>query len=80
MNQTVTQEDLLRYIYQETGALENELIREELESNWSLKLLYSEMLFAHSQLLNIKSEPSRTSLAIIMDYSKSTSTQNISLE
>jgi len=67
MNSTITQEDILRYIYKETSAQECLLIEDSLNKDRGLKLFYLESLNALKHLDKVQSSPSPTSISIILD-------------
>lgn len=70
MIETVTQNNLVRYIYGEMSAEEAGLFQEALHSNPELKELYEQMLESKADLEKIRLQPSQKVIANILDYSK----------
>lgn len=71
MTQTITSDDLIRYIYRETTEAENAAIAQALANDWELR----ESLRALSATKDVLSQtslyaPSQTSLKVIMDCSQ----------
>ncbi len=71
MNQVITQDDLIRYAYNETSAEENILIRQAIQKDMQLQEEYHDMLIGQTMLdfLQLKS-PSESSVGIILDYNR----------
>ncbi len=67
MQKTITQEDLLRYIYKETSKEESKIIEESINKDRALKLFYLETMDTIKHLDKINLSPSPTSLSIILD-------------
>jgi hypothetical protein len=71
MKVSYTEEDIIRFIYNETSPQENEIIREELINNFELRKTYQELLLTLNRLNEVKIQPSQTSINIILEYSQS---------
>ena len=69
MKQTFTQNDLLRYIYNETTMNETNEIRRALAEDALLRNEYDSLLEGYQLLPKVKFQPSRSVLQDIMDYS-----------
>lgn len=67
MNSTITQEDILRYIYKDTSQQEHVVIEEAINKDRALKLFYLESLTTLKHLDQIELSPSPTSISIILD-------------
>jgi len=67
MNSTITQEDILRYIYKDTSPQEHVLIEEAINKDRALKLFYLESLNTLKHLDMVTISPSPTSISIILD-------------
>lgn len=69
MNVKFTQEDLIRFIYHETSATEENAILEQLGSDDGLLEEYRGLVKTISALDQAKLSPDPTSIRIIMEYS-----------
>lgn len=70
MTQTITPDDLVRYIYGETSEMENVAIIQAIANDWNLKEVHSSLVAMKDILSQTQlRSPSRTSLKVIMDYS-----------
>lgn len=69
MNEIVTHNTILQYVYGETDAATESLVREELVRNPDLLHYYNEVMEVKRMLGNSTEEPHPTSLAIIGEYS-----------
>ena len=67
MNSTITQEDILRYIYKDTSPQEHTIIEEAINKDRALKLFYLESLNTLKHLDKVTISPSPTSISIILD-------------
>jgi len=75
MYQGFTQEDLIRYWYNEASPKECKSIREALKINWELKEQYEEIQATFDILDKVVlRKPNLSSIKIIMDYSQKTQT------
>ena len=73
MNKNFTQEDLIRFIYQETSKEENIQILSELEQNYELREELSSLLKTLEMLNDLKYNPSDSILNILNEEAGSTS-------
>jgi|GEM_PF-1267567 len=71
MNSTITETEVLRYIYGETNPSESKAIREELTKNLVLKSYHDRMMETKNELDRFGMEPDETSVSIILEYSAS---------
>jgi hypothetical protein len=68
MTQTITSDDLVRYIYSETTEAENAAIAQALANNWDLRESHRSLIATKDILSQVSlRSPSRTSLKVIMD-------------
>ncbi|MFK7903916.1 MAG: hypothetical protein AB8B69_02265 [Chitinophagales bacterium] len=73
MYQQFTQEDLIRYWYNEVSPEECKSITEALNVNWELKEQYEEIQATFDVLDKVvMRKPNLSSIKIIMDYSQKT--------
>ena len=73
MYKQFTQEDLIRYSYNETSLTESKAIEQALEENWELKEQYEEIQATFEVLDKVvMRSPNLSSIKIIMDYSQKT--------
>jgi hypothetical protein len=70
MDQTFTQDMLIKYIYQETSATETLAIRKALQENLLLREEYRELRKAYEQLPKVKFNAKPSTLQNILQYSK----------
>ena len=71
MNQFITQDDLIRYAYNETSAEENIFIRQAIETDLKLQEDYHDMLIGQTMLDLLQlSSPSESSIGIILVYNR----------
>ena len=70
MIKSVTQDNLVRYIYGETSAEEASLILEALNSDFELKELYEQLLESKAELNKVRLQPSQKVIDNILNYSK----------
>lgn len=73
MGSAITQEDLIRFIYQETSQEENFEILQTLESNYELREELSQLLETLDMLSELKYEPNDTVLKILNEEASSSS-------
>lgn len=71
MTQTFTENDLIRFIYNETSEEESRLITEALWEDSQLRTEYGELSLLHKTLDGAMKSPRKTSIDRIMEYSKS---------
>lgn len=69
MTKTITQDDVLRYIYKETSDEETLAIEKQLLENVSLMEFYTQNKETIRRITNLKLEPSINSLQNILEYS-----------
>lgn len=71
MSKIITQNDLIRYAYNETSFDENCSIQQALDSNWDLQEEYKTIIQTQALLSLFKqTSPNKSSVRIIMDYNK----------
>ena len=78
MTKTITQDDVLRYIYKETSNRESVAIEKQLLVNTSLMDFYNRMKETISVVNEFKLEPSKNVHDKIMAYSSSYKVESIS--
>jgi len=71
MTQTFTENDLIRFIYNETNEQESKLITEALWEDSRLRALYGELCLMQQSLEGAMKSPRAATIDRIMDYSKS---------
>lgn len=76
MIRTITQNDVLRYTYNETSQLENKQIQNDILINDDLSDTFYEVSETKSILDSISLEPSQKSIDAILAYSRSTNLQS----
>jgi len=67
---TFTNNDVIRYVYEETTAEENLLIEEALVTEPDLMTFYLDVLEVKLLMNKIERQPSQRSIQNILDYSK----------
>lgn len=72
MTKTITQDNLIRYIYNETSAEEASLIDEALKADWELKDFFEQLLESKNQLDKAVASPKKIVIDTILAYSKDT--------
>lgn len=73
MYEQFTQEDIIRYSYNETSLTESKAIEQALEENWELKEQYEDIQATFEVLDKVVlRSPNLSSIKIIMDYSQKT--------
>jgi hypothetical protein len=72
MEQKITKNDLIRYIYKETSISETLAINEALRSRPELHVKYQELLQGYQQLPKAKFNPSASAIQNILRYSQRT--------
>ena len=70
MIKTVTQDNLVRFIYGEISAEEASLIQEALTSDLELKELYDQLVESKAELNKIRLQPSQKVIDNILNYSR----------
>jgi len=78
MRHTFTRNMLVRKLYNETSAWENELLTEQLSGNWRLNEEFEAMKEAVKQLDSEVYNPSKASIQIILEHSRKTAPATIS--
>jgi hypothetical protein len=73
MNSKITNDDLLRFIYQETNRQENFIILQALEDNYELREELTTLVSTVRMLDNLQFEPNDTILKIINEEASSSS-------
>lgn len=71
MSFTITETEILRYIYGDCTPSETKAIREELKKNLALRSYHNRMMETKIAMEKIEMEPSETSVNIILEYSAS---------
>jgi hypothetical protein len=72
MTGTITQDNLIRYVYNETSAEESMLIEEALKADWELREFYEQLLESKYQLDKCVTSPKKIVIDTILAYSKDT--------
>ena len=70
MKHLCTQNDLVRYLYRETSASENEAIEEKMEQNWSYREAFLELREAMLALSGISFSTDSKTVDKILSYSR----------
>lgn len=70
MIKTFTQDDVIRYVYEETSPEENLLIEDSLMSEPELMTFFLEALELRALMNKIEREPRRNTVQSILTYSK----------
>ena len=70
MTKTFTQNDLIRFIYQETTEEEAREINRVLTFDRELQLLYRELMLTKTDLDKARLEPSDSTVASILNYAR----------
>ena len=78
MTKTITQDDVLRYIYKETANEETVAIEKQLLVNASLMEFYNQTKETIRQLNDLEMKPSQKVQKRILDYSGSFKVESIS--
>ncbi|MEM9859795.1 MAG: hypothetical protein AAF843_20755 [Bacteroidota bacterium] len=71
MIKTFTQDDVVRYVYQETSELETKEIRKALLCDAKLEEMYKDILSMKAELDKARKMPSDRTVNNILNYSKS---------
>lgn len=77
MRQTSTRNMLVKKLYNETSAWENEQLTEEMNNNWKLKEEFEMMQEVVKKLDSEVYKPSKTSIQIILKHSRKTAPVSI---
>ncbi len=64
----ITQEDLVRYLYNETSEQKTAAIKAALQTDWNLRESYEKLLNSHTNLNSIKFSPRTESVNKILEY------------
>ena len=70
MTNHFTPNDLIRFIYRETSALEDAQIKLQLAEDSELAVEFSRLLEMVTAMDEVKLEPSETSVNLILEYSR----------
>lgn len=73
MIKTFTQDDIVRFVYAETSAVESALITTAMAGDSNLRVFYNEIVEVKQGIQQLKYEPSEKTLQNIFDYSRSKS-------
>jgi hypothetical protein len=65
-----TTEDLIQFVYNETSQQKSAAIKAALESDWSLREKYDEILSAHKSLEKVTLSPRKKTVDAIMAYAE----------
>ncbi len=66
--QSITQEDLLLYIYSEASNEKTAAIKAALETDWNLKEQYQELVSAKESLGPVNVSPRKKALDFVLNY------------
>jgi len=78
MNLIVTQEDLIRYLYNETSVTETQLIEEAIQNDFQLRYQLEELRLTHAVLdLFAPKSPSNTSIQLILRHNNKGKAQQL---
>ncbi|MES2850178.1 MAG: hypothetical protein V4685_14060 [Bacteroidota bacterium] len=66
--QSITQEDLLQYIYGETSTEKTVAIKAALETDWNLNEQYKEMVAAKESLGSVNITPRKKAIDFVLNY------------
>ncbi len=77
MNEIVTHNTILQYVYGETDAAREILVKEALVRNPDLLHYYNQTMEVKRMLGNFAEEPNPTSVAIISEYSHDSHTEAV---
>ena len=78
MTKTITRDDVLRYVFNETSEEENLAIEKQLIVNSGLMDFYRKSNDTVKKIQNMQLEASENSTSIILDYSESLKFESIS--
>ena len=78
MTKTITQDDVIRYIYKETSDEETIAVEKHLLVNSSLMEFYNQSMETIRKIKELEFEPSKTVQRNILDYSGSFNVEPIS--
>ena len=73
MQQIYTEDDLIRYIYNEISQPERQRIEIAMEKEPSLRSAYSQMMEVINRMDSVKMNPSTSSIELILEHSTKTS-------
>ncbi len=77
MNESVTHNTILQYVYGETDAATESLVKEALVRNPDLLHYYNEVMEVKQMLGDFAEEPHQTSVSIISEYSHDSHTEAV---
>ena len=64
----ITSDDLIKYLYNETSEQKSATIQTALQTDWSLREMYEQLLNSQSELKKIKFSPRRETVNKILEY------------
>ncbi len=74
-----TQNDIIRYIYDDVSSSERSQIAQAIEANWELKEIYNELCQSLNVLNKFKlKSPSQSSIDMILGFSRKSNLETIS--
>ncbi|MEO6812633.1 MAG: hypothetical protein ABI172_01790 [Ginsengibacter sp.] len=76
---TITQEDLVRYLYNETSEAKNAEIRASLQTDWDVREAFEKLLSTQHLLNEVRYSPRQQSIDRIMEYASKKQAQLHSL-
>ncbi len=65
---SITQEDLLQYLYSETSIDKTAAIKAALETDWNLREQYEVLTSAHQSLEKVTLSPRKKAIDFILNY------------
>ena len=65
-----TPEDLIQYVYNESSTQKSAAIKVALETDWSLREKYDEIMSAHKSLEKVSLSPRKTAVDKILAYAE----------
>ncbi|MEO6455432.1 MAG: hypothetical protein ABIN97_15235 [Ginsengibacter sp.] len=68
----ITPEDLVQYLYNETSSEKTMAIKAALESDWSIREAFDQMVAAQKQLEEVKLSPREEAIKEILDHADKT--------
>ena len=64
----ITSEDLIKYVYNETSEQKSATIQAALQTDWSLREMYQQLLNSQAELNEIKFSPRSETVNKILEY------------
>lgn len=74
---TITQEDLIRYLYGETSEKKTEAIKLGLQKDWKLKDSLDQLAITHQALQGLETKPGEDVVNRILKYGAKKQTKNV---